>query len=809
MSESKVVCILGMHRSGTSLVARVLNLIGLDLGPAEHLMGPSAANETGHWESVPISDLNDEILELMGGTWSEPPELPAGWERRPELADLRRRARDLIDRDFGASEVWGFKDPRVSLTAPFWQRIVGGMHYVICLRNPVDVAASLSARKSEPVEFGKGVELWLTYTRAALAATAGQRREFVFYEDLMAKPKPSVKRLARFAGLEAQARNPERKGALAVALSQGLWHHRTRVADVVDAPGLPFHLKSFYLALRQFVPGGEPVEFDTLDLLASYASRASHRLAELEADRAALEPARKRARELDSVLERTLAEFERLSESMTDERRLRRVADAELRAVRFDLKEARADLRQLETAGAKEEARVATPPKPYDRVVADVRSRVEELVPPGATVLVAGKGDDALLELEGVRARHFPAAADGRYLGYHPSGDTAAIAQLEAQRARGADHLVLPATTLWWLQHYGGLRRHLQDRYVLLRRDERCAIFRLSHDDAVPAAPMPTLKRAISAHRIQASREPTILDWSTGLDLAERLPELKVFSPPEADVTLPYLDHTVDIVVVGSIDDARKAEARRVAAGAVIAFDRGRPETAELDQLAADAAWGRDVAVTLLPERGRPFWGETINAVAENAGEGFGGELKVVAAAAELESASEHAASAGVRLRAVEAAEGASLGERARLAAAASDRSVQVFITAPALPLPGWLSSMISLFARDSQAGVVGTRILASDGALEEAGGILKPGHRLRRGAGDPDPDRPEYSFVRPVDFCSPPMLATQRELFDRLAGFDRQRPADEAVVDYSLRAGQVGTRVLYQPDARVVAMDG
>jgi GT2 family glycosyltransferase len=116
---------------------------------------------------------------------------------------------------------------------------------------------------------------------------------------------------------------------------------------------------------------------------------------------------------------------------------------------------------------------------------------------------------------------------------------------------------------------------------------------------------------------------------------------------------------------------------------------------------------------------------------------------------------------------------------------------------------------MISLFARDSQAGVVGTRILASDGALEEAGGILKPGHRLRRGAGDPDPDRPEYSFVRPVDFCSPPMLATQRELFDRLAGFDRQRPADEAVVDYSLRAGQVGTRVLYQPDARVVAMDG
>ena len=108
MSESRVICIIGMHRSGTSLVTRVLNLLGLDLGPEGHLMGPSAANETGHWESMPISDLNDEILARLGGSWREPPPLPPGWERRPDLADLRAQARRLVESDFGDSPFWGF-----------------------------------------------------------------------------------------------------------------------------------------------------------------------------------------------------------------------------------------------------------------------------------------------------------------------------------------------------------------------------------------------------------------------------------------------------------------------------------------------------------------------------------------------------------------------------------------------------------------------------------------------------------------------------------------------------------------------------
>jgi hypothetical protein len=271
---------------------------------------------------------------------------------------------------------------------------------------------------------------------------------------------------------------------------------------------------------------------------------------------------------------------------------------------------------------------------------------------------------------------------------------------------------------------------------------------------------------------------------------------------------LPYLDDTVDIVVIASADPARIAEARRVAAGAVIKVDPKSSERGELEWLArVPSGWGEDVSVTLLPDADASPWDATLGAFAETLEEGFAGELSVVGDPAKLRPASEP--DAGVRVRPIEVAAGASLAQRARAATDATHRRVHVFVTAPAVPLPGWLPSILALLSQDGDAAVVGTRTLSWDGTLEEAGGILTAGgRRRRRGEGDHDPDRPEYRFVRRVDFCSPPLLATRRDLFERLAGFDKRRlaPAD-ALVDFSLRARQSGAPVYYQPEARVVTI--
>ena len=200
----------------------------------------------------------------------------------------------------------------------------------------------------------------------------------------------------------------------------------------------------------------------------------------------------------------------------------------------------------------------------------------------------------------------------------------------------------------------------------------------------------------------------------------------------------------------------------------------------------------------------------TLAAFAEALNDGFAGEFSAVGDPATLGAAGERAAAAGVPLRQVEAPAGAGVARRARAAVESSDRRLQIFLTAPAVPLPGWLPSMLALFGPERDAGVVGARIVSRFGVLEEAGGILAAdGTRERRGAGDANPDRPEYCFVRRVDFCSPPLRRHQAgpvRAARRLRSSGAVAPAD-ALVDFSLRAGQAGAPVYYQPQARVVAI--
>ena len=706
MKGPTIVCILGMHRSGTSLVSRTLNVLGLYLGPEEHLMRPSSDNPAGHWESRPIKQINDEILSILGGSWSEPPPLRPGWERSPELAASRRRAREVIEDDFSGSELWGFKDPRNCLTLPFWQRILDPMRYVICLRNPLDVAASAQARnrKDDSVPFQQGIELWLTYVRGALASTAGHPRHLVFYEDLMADPEPIVRKLARFIGRgKSSDAESDVRTAIAVPVAEGLRHHRSAVPNIVDAGQLPFHVKAFYVALRQFVPGVETVGAEALDLLGAYAADAGDQAARLNAAVAELKRAREKGRTLkrrEIALEQRIAErsdeLQRAAAERNEEQRLRKLIEAERQQLAAERDEERRLRRRLESeleASRKEVSRLeasaersgsnaatvpAAPPRPeYEGLASKVRERAAELIPSGATVLVAGKGDEALLRLDGRTGWHFPMAEDGRYAGFHPAGDTAAIAQLEALRARGADHLLLPATTLWWLDHYQGLRRHLEDRYTALLSDEDCAIYRLTSGERAQArGPITSLKRTIACLRIRTGRDPSILDWGSALGIVDHFPEVKVFTPPGDEPTLPYLDGTVDIVVVpADAAAARLAEARRVAASAMIRVDPDSPERTELEWRAAGhSGWGEDVSMTMLPGADDWPWDATLASLAEALDDGFAGEFRVAGDQATLGPAGERAAAAGVPLRQVEAPAGTGVTRLAHAAAKSSDR---------------------------------------------------------------------------------------------------------------------------------------
>lgn len=109
-----------------------------------------------------------------------------------------------------------------------------------------------------------------------------------------------------------------------------------------------------------------------------------------------------------------------------------------------------------------------------------IRRVVGEMLPATATILVVSKGDDALLQLGGRNAWHFPRSDDGGYTGYHPSSADEAIGHLERWRGEGAQFLLFPPTSFWWLDHYRPFTRYLEQRYTCIRRDGTSIIFSLA-----------------------------------------------------------------------------------------------------------------------------------------------------------------------------------------------------------------------------------------------------------------------------------------------------------------------------------------
>jgi glycosyltransferase involved in cell wall biosynthesis len=122
-------------------------------------------------------------------------------------------------------------------------------------------------------------------------------------------------------------------------------------------------------------------------------------------------------------------------------------------------------------------------PKNYFRYTAlkeQLKRIVASVLPADATLAVLSKGDDDLLRLGAHRAWHFPEGPGHKYAGHHPASSDEAIRYLEAIRKRGGQYLLLPNTAFWWLEHYSGFGRYLEENYKLTHRDEHCWIWDLS-----------------------------------------------------------------------------------------------------------------------------------------------------------------------------------------------------------------------------------------------------------------------------------------------------------------------------------------
>lgn len=160
-SDRKLIVLLCMHRSGSSLSANILQELGMALGPFE-LIGAAPSNPYGHFESLPFHALNRRVQEWAygfpddlpddadilarfvesRGAWPTGRSVPEEW-----LDEGEKAARTLAE----SGRVSGFKDPRTALVWPFWRQVLERLEGVeivptFLLRSPHEIAMSLCTR---------------------------------------------------------------------------------------------------------------------------------------------------------------------------------------------------------------------------------------------------------------------------------------------------------------------------------------------------------------------------------------------------------------------------------------------------------------------------------------------------------------------------------------------------------------------------------------------------------------------------------------------------------------------------------------
>jgi hypothetical protein len=114
-------------------------------------------------------------------------------------------------------------------------------------------------------------------------------------------------------------------------------------------------------------------------------------------------------------------------------------------------------------------------------LVDKVRALARRAVPEASTVVVVSRGDDDLLALGPRTGWHLPQLADGTYAGHHPADSDEVVGQLAQLTGRGAEYLLVPAASLWWLSFYAGLRGHLEGSARLVAYEEDAgAVYRLA-----------------------------------------------------------------------------------------------------------------------------------------------------------------------------------------------------------------------------------------------------------------------------------------------------------------------------------------
>ncbi len=261
----KAVFVLGMHRSGTSALARVLNILGLQL--PKDLLPAKDDNETGFWETRSVVQLNEEILGSLGSQWKMAEGIPDAWLESEACQGFEEKGLALLQEEYEGNGPFLIKDPRICILAEFWIKLVKQFNAspfaVIISRNPLEIAASLKTR--DDLSLPHTTLLWLKHVLEAERHTRDIGRCFVTYDQLLEDWETVAAKVATSSELVWKTNPDEAQKEINLFLSDRHRHHRNTDEETLKGESFPGLLRNGYLAWQAIQEEDSPANRLLLD----------------------------------------------------------------------------------------------------------------------------------------------------------------------------------------------------------------------------------------------------------------------------------------------------------------------------------------------------------------------------------------------------------------------------------------------------------------------------------------------------------------------------------------------------------------
>ena len=880
------------------MLTRLLHASGLCLGAESELMPAQADNPDGFWEHLGFVALNDELLSELGGAWDLPPKADENFTD-VRLDPLRMKAQLLIER-FNAATVWGWKDPRNSLTLPFWRELRPGLKTLIMVRNPLEVAHSMRERNGTSYSFG--LRLWEIYNRR-LAQAAGEKDRLVtHYDSFFKNAESELRRIVRFIGL------PGTKVAkAAVLITPRKRHIHFTIDQLIDAGVSPDVIELYRALIAEASAkkskkarmatapfGSRRTKPQAADLLPGSISRVNalvperfaqieHLYGELleqtearhkaEIEKLSAHVARTEERHKAQVEERTthlantethykthieeltahyqneLAHTEERHKAQVKELNTHLTHTAERHKAQVEELMAHASRREERHKAQVEErtthlANTETHYKThieeltahYQNELAHTEERHKAQVKELNTHLThtaerhKAQVEELMAHASRTEERH---KAQVEELVAHLAQTKVLqdqFAQAEARHQTEAEHLRDRITQLNRLLHHRSVNLAEDERYIgeltdrlrkqlwntrrlsrLLEDTER-ASERLSASRRWKLAnPGATLKAKLSHRKISGGfghLEKVVnayAKWRTGHpEIAKIDEEIKAAQVPKIPRT-PLVETDEQLSSSDGSDKAGKAEG--TPPNKAPTTPAAPTPSLPFKSLHFPAHQEVDVSV-VIPVFNQLSFTDACLASLQAVQEQPRFEVIIVDDCSTDRTAELIPQIPGIIYFRNETNSGFIVS--CNLGAKKARGKYLFFLNNDTVVKAGWLSALVDTFAEEPQAGIVGSKLVYPDGRLQEAGGIIwQDASGWNYGKFD-DPQKPEYNYLREVDYCSGAALMIPKALFLRVGDFDScYEPAYYEDADLAFKVRRAGYKVLYQPLSEVIHYEG